>query len=94
MLAYKKTLLWPWLGLLLVGGGLLRDSFEFLSAAGLFLVLLGIGGVGGWFSGLINCQETYDGLCLLPPEGAAIGDRYFLVLREGGRWEWVKEEVS
>lgn len=89
ILTYKKSLLWPWLGLIAVGGGFLCDSLQFLSMTGLFLVFLGIGGVGGWFSGLINCQETYDGLCLMPPEDAVVGDRYFLVLTESGRWEWV-----
>ncbi len=90
ILGYRTTLLWPWVGLVLVGAGFLVDAWQLFWMTGTFLVLMGLAGVGGWFFGLIDCQATYDDLCLLPPAEEEIGARYVLVLRERGKWEWVK----
>lgn len=92
IVGYRIRLLWPWLGLILVGIGFIADRERIFWVAGTFMVLLGLGGVGGWLCGLIDCQETYDSLCVPPPDGDGSGARFVLV-RSAAAWEWRQDNA-
>jgi hypothetical protein len=93
-LGYRTWLLWPWVGLVIVGFGFLADPWQIFWMTGTILCLMGISGVGGWFFGLIDCQATYDSCCVLPPEESEDNAGYVLVRGAEGKWTWWKVAVE